>query len=236
MQIKCLIVDDEALAQDVIEKYISSIPTLSLAGKCDNAVEAISFLHDNHVDLLFLDLNMPELSGLDMLKTLNHPPKVILTTAHSEYALESYEYGVVDYLLKPIKLERFIKAVNKVAGTFENKLTANEAVNPGENQFIFIKEDQTNYRLYFNDIIYIEAYGNYLKVHTKEKVYIIRDTMHDMESRLPEKLFIRIHKSYIVSLSRISSISGNRVFINEREIPIGEMYKMELKKKIDYRS
>ncbi len=236
MQIKCLIVDDEALAQDVIEKYISSIPTLSLAGKCDNAVEAISFLHDNHVDLLFLDLNMPELSGLDMLKTLNHPPKVILTTAHSEYALESYEYGVVDYLLKPIKLERFIKAVNKVAGTFENKLTANEAVKPGENQFIFIKEDQTNYRLYFNDIIYIEAYGNYLKVHTKEKVYIIRDTMHDMESRLPEKLFIRIHKSYIVSLSRISSISGNRVFINEREIPIGEMYKMELKKKIDYRS
>ncbi len=119
MQLKCLIVDDEVLAQDVIEKYVASLPSLILVGKCDNAIDAISFLHNNAVDILFLDLNMPELSGLDMLKTLTNHPKVILTTAYSEYALESYEYGVVDYLLKPIKFERFIKAVNKVVEQFE---------------------------------------------------------------------------------------------------------------------
>ncbi|MEA3478406.1 MAG: response regulator, partial [Bacteroidota bacterium] len=139
MEIKCLIVDDEVLAQDVIEKYIDTIPTLRLTGKCDSAVEAISFLHNNPVDLMFLDLNMPELSGLDMLKTLSNPPKVILTTAYSEFALDSYEYGVVDYLLKPIKLERFIKAINKVVAlsTGENIL---ETPDTHAGTSIFIKE------------------------------------------------------------------------------------------------
>lgn len=232
MKIKCLIVDDEVLAQDVIEKYITNIPTLLLVGKCDNAIEAISFLHNNHVDLLFLDLNMPELSGLEMLKTLNNPPKVILTTAYSEYALESYEYGVVDYLLKPIKLERFIKAVNKVVEQFnENNGTLDTKVKK-QAQTIFIKEDQVTYQLDLEDILFVEAYGNYLKVHTNEKVYVIRDTMHDMESKLSNKNFIRIHKSYIASITKIESVSGNRVFINQQELPIGEMYKMALKQRI----
>ncbi len=232
MKLKCLIVDDEVLAQDVIEKYVSTIPTLKLVGKCDNAVEAISFLHNNPVDLLFLDLNMPELSGLEMLKTLANPPKVILTTAYSEYALESYEYGVVDYLLKPIKLERFIKAVNKVVEKF-SEIKVNEDI-PDEQhpQTIFIKEDQVTYQVNLNDILFIEAYGNYLKVHTLKKVYVTRDTMHDMESKLPEKMFMRVHKSFIISLSKIASVSGNRVFINKQEIPVGEMYKIALKQKI----
>ena len=160
MQLKCLIGDDEVLAQDVIEKYITTIPTLQLVGKCDSAVEAISFLHNNAVDLLFLDLNMPELSGLDMLKTLTKRPKVILTTAYSEYALESYEYGVVDYLLKPIKLERFIKAVNKVVEQF-NEITVSENFTKEQHaQTIFIKEDQVTYQLNLNDILFVEAYGN----------------------------------------------------------------------------
>ena len=232
MELKCLIVDDEVLAQDVIEKYISTVPTLNLVGKCDSAIEAISFLHNNHIDLLFLDLNMPELSGLEMLKTLANPPKVILTTAYSEYALESYEYGVVDYLLKPIKLERFIKAVNKVVDQCSEK-AENEIISEKQlGQTIFIKEDQVTYQINLNDILYVEAYGNYLKVHTLEKVYVIRDTMHDMEDKLPETLFMRIHKSYIVSISKIESMSGNRVFINQNEIPVGEMYKMSLKQKL----
>ena len=233
MELKCLIVDDEVLAQDVIEKYIANIPTLKLVGKCDNAVEAISFLHNNAVDLLFLDLNMPELSGLEMLKTLTNPPKVILTTAYSEYALESYEYGVVDYLLKPIKLERFIKAVNKVVEQFNIPIEPDENHVKQQNQSIFLKEDQVTYQLNLNDILFIEAYGNYLKVHTKEKVYVTRDTMHDMENKLPEEMFLRVHKSYIVSLSNIDSVSGNRVYINKQEIPVGEMYKLALKQKIE---
>ena len=232
MIINCLIVDDEVLAQDVIEKYISNIPTLKLVGKCDSAVEAISFLHNNPVDLLFLDLNMPELSGLDMLKTLTNPPRVILTTAYSEYALESYEYGVMDYLLKPIKLERFIKAVNKVVEQFQESVLKEGISEDSTAQTIFIKEDQVTYQIPFKDILFVEAYGNYLKIHTLDKAFVIRDTMHDMEEKLPDELFIRIHKSYIISLSKIESLSGNRVFINKQEIPVGEMYKMILKQKI----
>ena len=232
MELKCLIVDDEVLAQDVIEKYISNIPTLKLLGKWDNAVEAISFLHNNSVDLLFLDLNMPELSGLDMLKTLTNTPKVILTTAYSEYALESYEYSVVDYLLKPIKLERFIKAVNKVVEQY-NEIKVNEDITYKQHsQTIFIKEDQVTYQVNLNDILFVEAYGNYLKVHTKEKVYVTRDTLYEMEKKLSKELFLRVHKSFIISLSKIESVSGNRVFINKQEIPVGEMYKMVLKQKI----
>jgi len=233
MQLKCLIVDDEVLAQNVIEKYISNIPTLKLSGKCDNAIEAISFLHSNPVDLLFLDLNMPELSGLEMLKTLSNPPKVILTTAYTEYALESYEYGVVDYLLKPIKLERFIKAVNKVVEQFVSPSEAVQEIDAAKTQSIFIKEDQVTYQIDLDDILLVEAYGNYLKIHTKSKVYVTRDTMHDMEEKLPETLFLRIHKSFIIAISKVESISGNRVFLNQQEIPVGEMYKMVLKQKIN---
>lgn len=232
MELICLIVDDEVLAQDVIEKYIATIPTLKLVGKCDSAVEAISFLHNKQVDLLFLDLNMPELSGLDMLKTLSNPPKVILTTAYSEYALESYEYGVIDYLLKPIKLERFIKAVNKVVEQYEDAKISLDQTEDVIKSTIFIKEDQVTYQVNLNDIRFVEAYGNYLKVHTEEKVYVTRDTMHDMEGKLPENMFLRIHKSFIISIPKIESVSGNRVFINKQEIPVGEMYKLALKQKI----
>ena len=231
MELKCLIVDDEMLAQNVIEKYVSTIPTLKLVGKCDNAIDAISFLHNNSVDLLFLDLNMPELSGLDMLKTLTNPPKVILTTAYSEYALESYEYGVVDYLLKPIKLERFIKAVNKVV----ELVSKVEEFDNNEDQTkkpVFIKEDQTSYAISPSNILYVEAYGNYLKVHTYDKVYIIRETMQHMTSLLPESVFCRIHKSFIVNKHKISKVTGNMLFINKIELPIGTTYKMDLMREI----
>jgi len=224
IELKCLIVDDEVLAQDVIEKYISTIPTLKLVGKCDNAVEAISFLHNNSVDLLFLDLNMPELSGIDMLKTLSHPPNVILTTAYSEYALESYEYGVIDYLLKPIKLERFIKAVNKVV-----ELISKDKVNGKPDELpIYIKEDQTTYSVLPTSIMYVEAYGNYLKIHTIEKTFVTRDTMQHMENQLPENVFCRSHKSFIVNKLKITKVVGNMVFINNVELPIGTTYKMDL--------
>lgn len=233
MEIKCLIIDDEPLAQDVIENFIATMPILKLVGKCDNAIEAITFLHHNHVDLLFLDLNMPGLSGLDMLKTLTKAPKVILTTAYSEYALESYEYGVVDYLLKPIKLERFIRSVNKVVELLSVPVRNEEEKMDTHSATVFIKDDQVAYQLNAENILYVEAFGNYLKVHTSGKVYVTRETMHDIEKKLPGNLFMRVHKSYIVNFSKIQSISGNRVFIQDQEIPIGEMFKLALKQKIN---
>jgi DNA-binding LytR/AlgR family response regulator len=232
MEINCLIVDDEVLAQNIIEKYIATIPTLKLAGKCDNAIEAISFLHNNSIDLLFLDLNMPELSGLEMLKTLSNPPKVILTTAYSEYALESYEYGIVDYLLKPIKLERFIKAVNKAVALLSKDLSAKNAIEESQIHSIFVKEDQTTYNIDLNNILFVEAYGNYLKIHTPEKVYVSRETMQEMEKKLINFQFLRVHKSFIVSLQKIHKISGNRIIIENQEIPIGEVFKLKLKQEI----
>lgn len=232
MEIRCLIVDDEVLAQDVIEKYIHATPTLKLAGKCDNAIDAIAFLHDKEVDLMFLDINMPEMGGLEMLKTLSMVPKLIFTTAYSEYALESYDYGAVDYLLKPIKFERFMKAVNKVVEQLKPKNTKAPEVEQDSANSIFLKEDQVSYQISTSDILFINAYGNYLKVHTPDKVYVTRETMHEMESLLPAEEFMRVHKSYIVSLSAIDSISGNRINIKGNEIPVGEMYKLSLKEKI----
>ncbi|MAE09034.1 MAG: DNA-binding response regulator [Bacteroidetes bacterium] len=232
MEIRCLIVDDEELALNVLEKYISSVPTLRLVGRCDNAIEAISFLHSHTVDLLFLDLNMPELSGLDMLKTLQNPPKIILTTAYSEYALESYEYGVVDYLLKPIKIERFIKAVNKVVelfGEHRGSVDNEEIISKP----ILIKEDQTTFVVPQADILYVEAYGNYLKIHTQEKTYLTRLTMQQMFSELSDTIFSRIHKSYIVNKQKVSRMMGNVVFISKIELPIGTTYKKDFMKAME---
>ncbi|NQU32831.1 MAG: response regulator transcription factor [Bacteroidetes bacterium] len=227
MEIRCLIVDDEVLAQDVIEKYIESIPTLKLIGKCDHAMEAISFLHNNPIDLIFLDLNMPELNGLEMLRTLHNPPNVILTTAYSEYALESYEYGVVDYLLKPIKFERFIKAVNKVVDMYSIKAES-EHKDSNLSKPIFIKEDHTTHAILPENILYVEAYGNYLKIYTIEKTYVTRQTMQYMVGQLPDSIFCRIHKSYIVNKLKITKVIGNMVFIKDIELPIGSTYKTVL--------
>ena len=231
MEIKCLIVDDEILAQDVLEKYIHATPSLKLVGKCDNAIDAIAFLHNNKVDLMFLDLNMPEMGGLDMLNTLTRPPKIIFTTAYSEYALESYEYGAVDYLLKPIKFERFMKAINKLAEQFPLPVHGDSAPEY-ESISIFIKEDQVTYQLKTGLILFIEAYGNYLKVHTEKKTYVTRETMQEMLKQLPEEEFIRVHKSFIVSLTHIDTITGNRINIKGEEIPVGEMYKLALRERI----
>ena len=231
MKVKCLIVDDEELAIKVLEKFINTFPMLELIGTCDNALETITFLHNTEVDLLFLDINMPELSGLDMLKTLSNPPKVILTTAYSEYALESYEYGIVDYLLKPIKLGRFVKAVNKVVEIMQVKSTKTDEEKT-VNKTLFVKVDNTSYQLNYADILYVEAYGNYLKIHTANKTYITRETMQNVENEMAGSVFVRAHKSFIVNVSSIEKITGNVIYLSGKEIPIGTSYKNELLKHI----
>ena len=233
MTFTCIIVDDEPLAQSVIESYLKNVPNLELKGKFDNAIEALTYLNSNDIDLMFLDINMPELSGMDLLKTMTKKPEVILTTAYSEYAIESYELGVSDYLLKPIALPRFLKAVTKVIDLLTKEKNYREG--GGEKpRYVFIKVDGINLKLMLDDIRYIEAYGNYLKIFSEEKMYLITDTMINFMKQLDED-FVRIHKSYIIPLSRIEKMIGNRIHIGEDQIPIGNTYKAELKGKISNR-
>jgi DNA-binding LytR/AlgR family response regulator len=230
MKFNCLIVDDEPIAQEILEKYISQIDVLNLVGKCGNAFEALNVLHKEPIDILFLDIKMPSLSGLDMLKTLQNPPNVILTTAFSEFGVESYEYGITDYLLKPISFERFLKAVNKLVIPQNSKLTLTQLEEKiVEPTFIFFKADKKIHKYYFSDIVFIEGSGNYVKIHSQhEKPLMVLDKLTDLQNKLPQKQFIRIHKSFIVNVSHIQKIEGNMIKIEDKIIPISATFKPNL--------
>jgi DNA-binding LytR/AlgR family response regulator len=230
MNFNCLIVDDEPIAQQILEKYISQIDVLNLVGKCGNAFEALNVLHKEQIDIVFLDIKMPSLSGLDMLKTLQAPPNVILTTAFSEFGVESYEYGITDYLLKPISFERFLKAVNKLVIPQNSKLTLPQPEDKiVEPTFIFFKADKKIHKYYFSDILFIEGSGNYVKIHSQhEKPLMVLDKLTDLQNKLPQKQFIRIHKSFIVNVSHIQKIEGNMIKIEDKIIPISATFKPNL--------
>ena len=233
MKIKCIVVDDEPLAQRVLEKYISSLSSLELLIKCNNALEAMAFLHQNKVDLMFLDIRMPELTGIEFLKTLTHPPQIIITTAYSEYALEGYEYSVTDYLLKPFSYERFLKAVNKVIDKkVENNSTVSANREPVDD-FIFLKADKIDHKILYSDIKYIEGCGNYIKVFTNNKMLMVAETLTTIEKNLPTELFVRTHKSYIVSIKKIQEIEGNIIRIGKSAVPIGNYYRMQVNSILD---
>lgn len=229
MNLNCVIIDDEYLAQNVLVSYIEKLEDLHLVDRCNNALEAISTLNSHKVDLIFLDINMPEISGLEMLKMLEKPPKVILTTAYSEFALESYDFGVVDYLLKPIPFDRFVKAVNRVHAILSK---GDELSTEKFDASIMLKQDGIFYKVLFDDILYLEADGNYIKVHTTSKKFLIREKLHIIEKQIPPSLAVRLHKSYLVFLNKISKISGNKVSIQNHNIPIGAFYKAGFLKKI----
>lgn len=240
MKLKCLLVDDEPLAHKVIQNYVTRLNTLEVVGSCYNAIEAINFLHENEVDLMFLDIQMPELNGLEMLKTIANPPKIILTTAYTEFALESYEFGIVDYLLKPIAFPRFLKAVNRVINdTPEPQKTApSSPVHPQEasndehtKNYLFLKENHVTHKVFLDQILFIQAYGNYLKFFTQEKMIMVADTMKNITAQLPENDFVRVHKSYIVALNKIDQIEGNQIKINTHALPIGNKYRLMFEQK-----
>ena len=229
MSIKCLIVDDEPMARDVIRRYIEKVPILQLAGECGNAIDAIVFLHNETVDLIFLDIRMPHLSGTDFVKSLRNIPKVIFTTAYKEYALEGFELDVVDYLLKPIRFDRFLRAVSKAFPQKRDELTENTApvavqdkkINSG---FIYLKADRKMIKLMLEDILYIESARDYLKVFTQNRSIVTRRTISSIEAMLSDNEFIRIHRSYIVSIKKINSFTHEIVEIGNKELPIGKFY------------
>lgn len=245
-KINCLIIDDEPLAQEVIATHIAQVATLNLVQQCSNAMEAFEALHKNKIDLIFLDINMPVISGLNFLRSLKEPPAVILTTAYTEYAIEGYELDVVDYLLKPIPFDRFAKAVNKVISLLgkQGRTTATvqdipvindkstPATNTTQKDYFFIKADGKLVKLNYADVRYIEGMKDYLKVHTTNNYYVVHQTMKGMEDQLPADKFMRIHKSYIVALAAIKSIDGNMIHVDKDTIPLGSSYKDELMKVI----
>jgi DNA-binding LytR/AlgR family response regulator len=228
MKLHCLVVDDEPIAQQILENYISQIEALQLVGKCNNAFEALNILHQEKIDILFLDIKMPSLSGLDMLKTLQNPPKVILTTAFSEFAVESYEYGITDYLLKPIAFERFLKAVNKILlpKNLEFPIEKVQEKPTSETEFIFFKADKKIHKFYFKEILFFEGSGNYVKIHTENATpLMVLEKLSDLEEKLPTSQFIRVHKSFIMNKLYIKKVEGNQIFVSKQIIPISATYR-----------
>jgi DNA-binding LytR/AlgR family response regulator len=232
MKINCLIADDEPLARLVIERYIALMPHLHLIKSCQNAFEVLEILRVQKIDIVFLDIKMPEFTGLQLLKTLETKPAVILTTAFSEFAVDAFELGVVDYLMKPIAFERFVKAINRAINdpTLTQSLPTNNASN-SETQtdkhtdFLFFKADKTFHKVLLNDIICIEAYGNFIKVKTSKNTLVVADKISTVEQQLDNQLFMRVHKSYIVAINHIESVTGNTIHTIEGSVPIGESYR-----------
>lgn len=231
-----LIIDDEYLAHDVIKGYCDLLPNMKLMKSCYDALEAIEYLSNNEVDLIFLDLNMPKLKGFEFLRTLSSPPKVIVTTAYSEYALEGYELDVVDYLLKPFSFERLLKAVNKSISQRKDTPVTKPAVSKKDessSNTIFLKENKKYIQVNLDTIYFIEASGNYTKIITSGNTITIREKISELLISLPKENFIQVHKSFAVAKKYINSIEGNRIFIGDQVVPIGKMYKMNVNKLIN---
>ena len=228
--IKYLIIDDEFIAHDIIKGYCDMLPNMELMKDCYDAIEAIEYLNSNSVDLIFLDLNMPKLKGFDFLKTLENPPKVIVTTAYKEFALEGYELNIADYLLKPFSFERFLKAVNKATKSTKTPIQTKEiaTVKTPSSESIFLNSNKKHIQVMLSDILYVEAAGNYSKIITQKETISIREKISDILGMLGNTGFLQVHKSFIVAKAHINSIEGNRIHIKKHIIPIGKMYKLQV--------
>jgi two-component system, LytTR family, response regulator len=229
IQIKCIIVDDEPMARDVIRRYIENIPTLKLISEFGNAIEASVFLNDHQADLIFLDIKMPQLSGTEFVRSLRNVPKIIFTTAFKEYAHEGFELDVVDYLLKPIRFDRFLRAVNKAFPQKQQEIDTHGFISNEESKavasFIYLRVDRKMIKVLLDDILFIESDKDYVKVFTEKGFVITRQTIGSIEAMLSESQFIRVHRSYIVSLNKLKSFTTETVEVGNKELPIGKLYR-----------
>lgn len=229
--IKTLIVDDEPLALDIIESYIEKIPDLELVARCDNAIDANEILQKEPIDLLISDIQMPQMTGIELVKSMRTQPKVIFTTAYSEYAVEGFELDAIDYLLKPIAFDRFMKAINKVKDIPDMSTVASD------DDYFFVKADKKLIKIHFSEILYIEGLKDYVIIKKESGRVIALQTMKSLEAKLPSNIFMRVHRSYIVNISKIKAVVGNSLELTEngktKDIPIGKNYKEELVKIIE---
>ena len=225
---KCLIVDDEPLALKIIKNYIDLVENLSIVATCSNALQAMEILKKEKVDLLFLDIQMPKLNGIGFIKTLVHAPKIIFTTAYKEYAVDAFDLNAVDYLLKPISLERFLKAVNKV--TNADTVSA-QIIAPPKQGFLYFRSERKMVKVFLDDMVYIESLKDYIKIHRlADKPLMVKQSISTIEAMLPPDLFLRIHRSFIISINKVTAFTPHDVEIGNIEIPIGRQYNANLKK------
>jgi DNA-binding LytR/AlgR family response regulator len=225
---KCLIVDDEPPALKIIKSYIDLVENLSVVASCSNVLQAMEILKKEKVDLLFLDIQMPKLTGIGFVKTLPHPPKIIFTTAYKEYAVDAFDLDAVDYLLKPISLERFLKAVNKIT----NSSTVTEQIMaPSKQGFLYFRSERKMVKVFLDDMVYIESLKDYIKIHRlADKPLMVKQSISTIEAMLPPDLFLRIHRSFIISINKVTAFTPHDVEIGTIEIPIGRQYNSNLKK------
>jgi DNA-binding LytR/AlgR family response regulator len=228
MKTKCLIIDDEPLARDLVRNHLEKLDNFEIVAECGDAMKALQVLRNQQVDLMFMDIQMPQITGIEFLKTLKNPPRVIITTAYREYALEGFELDVVDFLLKPITFERFLKSVNKYFQVTSENGTNGESMSSAstpEESFIYVKENKRVIKLLLNEILYIEGLSEYVKIYTDNKRIVTKTSMTNMEEKLPSENFMRIHKSYIVSLHKIEAFTSSSIEVTGKELPIGRSYK-----------
>lgn len=228
MKTKCLIVDDEPLAIKVIESHISKIPNLEIVNSCNNAVEAFDVLLKTHIDLVFLDVQMPEITGIDLLKSLNKAPAIIFTTAYRDFALEAYELDVLDYLMKPIAFERFFKSISKYyqwKGKDSLEVRGTENSGQSEDSFVYVRSDRKVVKVPVGDILFVESMKDYIKIHLEHETIITREKISSLEDKLPEDQFIRTHRSFLVASKSIKAFTAETIEIKNHEIPIGRTYK-----------
>ena len=232
MKTKCIIVDDEPLAINVIKNHLQYIDNIEIIAECRNALEASNILQNKNIDLIFLDIQMPKITGFEFLKSLNNPPSVIITTAFRNYAIKSYDFDVVDYLLKPIPFERFLKAVNKFFKY--SKLTDvevhKETDTLKDDLFIYVNEEKNIHKIYLKEIIFIESFREYIKIHLKNKSVTTKIQISKIEEKLTNHNFIRVHKSYIIPIFRINNFNARNISIEDNKIPIGRTYKEKIMK------
>lgn len=228
MKTNCLIVDDEPLARDLIRNYVEKLENFEIVAECSDAMKALKELRNHPVDLMFMDIQMPQISGIEFLRTLKKKPSVIITTAHREYALDGFDLDVIDYLLKPITFERFLKSINKfyqIAQDEKQPLAAFTEPNPAEEAFIYVKENKKVIKVHLSEILYLEGLSEYVQIHTDKKKIITKTTMANMEDKLRDQQFLRIHKSFIVPVSKIEAFTTSSIEVAGKEIPIGRSYK-----------
>jgi DNA-binding LytR/AlgR family response regulator len=224
---RCLVIDDEPLAIKLIKSHLGKLSSFEVAGECRNALEAVEILKKDKIDLMFLDINMPEITGLEFLRSIPNPPSVIITTAFREYAVEGYDLDVVDFLLKPISFERFLKAINRyIDRTRVPQSNSGDNMRaPGEKAHINIQDGKNTFKILLDDILYFEGYGEYVKVMTENRNHMVRGSMTEFENKLAEKGFLRIHKSYIINIRKIKGFSSINVMLTNTQLPVGRIYR-----------
>lgn len=224
MKIKCLIIDDEPLAVRVIENHIKEFQNFEIVATFNNPIQALSIIETNTIDVIFLDINMPKMTGLEFAKSLNPNLMVVITTAYREYAVESYDLSVLDYLVKPIPFNRFLKTVNKITQKINTKNDFNSKAEENQESFIFLKVDKKLVKVKFNDILYIESLKDYIKVFTISDNHLVHKSLTSITEELPQDLFLRIHRSFTIAIDKVNSLEGNSVEIASKRIPLGRKY------------